>query len=421
MNETTFKLWSPKHKMWVLAVFSFILIGFGLVSATPQELGRGLWDIIIHPDVLITDYIAIGGLGAAFMNAGLLTLLITVMMAKSKQPFNGIAFAAVFTVAGFAFLGKNLLNVWPIILGSALYAKRRNEPLSTYLYVSLFGTAMSPLITEFIFHLYLPLGLNLLAGALVGLVIGYIVPPLAAHFAKAHQGYNLYNVGFVAGVLLTGVAALLQSFGYVHVPNAIFADDYHWKLIIFAYALNIFLLVVGFATDTKPLSDLKRVMKRAGNAPTDFIVLDGFSATLINIGLCGIVATTYIWAIGGSMNGVLLGAVFTVMGFSAFGKSVRTIVPIIMGIALGGLLGIWDNSAPGMIMAALFGTALSPIPGTYGVFWGIVAGFFHGALVRQTGAFHAGLNLYNNGFAAGIVAMIMIPILQAITKKKPPA
>jgi len=113
---------------------------------------------------------------------------------------------------------------------------------------------------------------------------------------------------------------------------------------------------------------------------------------------------------------VLLGAIFTVMGFSAFGKTPRTILPIMIGIFCGGLLGVWDVSAPGMIMAALFGTALSPIPGKYGIFWGIVAGFFHGALVRQTGSFHAGLNLYNNGFAAGIVAMIMIPILQVIAK-----
>jgi len=416
MNENTFKLWSARHKMWVLAIFSLVLIVFGLVSAPPAELLGGLWEIIIHPDVLIIDYIAIGGLGAAFLNAGLLTALCTFILAKSKQPFNGIAFAAIFTVAGFAFLGKNLLNVWPIILGAALYAKRRGEPLTTYIYISLFGTAMSPLITEVIFHLNLPLGANLLSGTLLGVGIGYILPPLSAHFSKAHQGYNLYNVGFVAGLLLTAVAALLQSFGYTAAPNAIFAEAYHWKLIIFAYSLNVTLVAVGLATDTKPLVYLKRAFLRAGNAPTDFIVLDGFSATLINIGLCGIVATTYIWAIGGSMNGVLLGAVFTVMGFSAFGKSVRTIIPIMIGIALGGLIGVWDTSAPGMIMAALFGTALSPIPGTYGVLWGIVAGFFHGALVRQTGSFHAGLNLYNNGFAAGIVAMIMIPILQAIAK-----
>lgn len=421
MNDKhTFKLWEPREKMVVLGIFSLILIAFGLIYALGTgsflQLLYGLWEIIIHPDVLIIDYIAIGGLGAAFLNAGLLTAACTYILAKSKQPFNGIAFAAVFTIAGFSFLGKNLLNVWPILIGSALYAKTKKEPLSTYIYISLFGTAMSPVITEVIFHLDLPLAFSLLGGMLLGVGIGFVLPPLAAHFAKAHQGFNLYNVGFVAGLLLTAVAAIFKSFGYEAAPNFIFAEDYHWKLIAFSYSLNALFVVAGFATDSKTFLFLKRSSRRSGQAPTDFIALDGFSSTLANIGLNGAIATTYILAVGGHMNGVLLGAIFTVMGFSAFGKTPRTILPIMIGIFCGGLLGVWDVSAPGMIMAALFGTALSPIPGKYGIFWGIVAGFFHGALVRQTGSFHAGLNLYNNGFAAGIVAMIMIPILQVIAK-----
>jgi len=417
-DETNFKIWEPRQKMWVLAAFSALLIGFGVLYDPSINLFRGLWEIIIHPDVLIIDYIAIGGLGAAFLNAGILTAACTFILSKSKQPFNGIAFAAVFTIAGFSFLGKNLLNIWPILAGSTLYALLKKERATTYIYISLFGTAMSPIITEVLFHLDFPWTISLLAGILLGMGIGFILPPLAAHFTKAHQGFNLYNVGFVSGLLLTGLAAIFQTFGYVATPNSIFADSYHTKLIIFSYTLNLLFVVAGLATDAKAFHYLKRAYKRSGQAPTDFIQLDGFSTTLLNIGISGAVATSYILLVGGSMNGVLLGAVFTVMGFSAFGKTASNITPIMAGIYLGGLIGVWDTQAPGMIMAALFGTALSPIAGTYGIFWGIVAGFFHGALVRQTGSFHAGLNLYNNGFAAGIVAMIMIPVLQAIIKPR---
>jgi len=32
------------------------------------------------------------------------------------------------------------------------------------------------------------------------------------------------------------------------------------------------------------------------------------------------------------------------------------------------------------------------------------------------GSLHAGLNLYNNGFAAGIVASVLVPVILAVTR-----
>ena len=63
--------------------------------------------------------------------------------------------------------------------------------------------------------------------------------------------------------------------------------------------------------------------------------------------------------------------------------------------------------------------ALAPIAGRFGWHWGIVAGFLHSSAALSVGPVHAGLNLYNNGFAAGIVAAVLVPVItaiQAITK-----
>ena len=51
----------------------FILVGFFLQS--PGEILQGIFTIIREPDFLITDYFIIGGVGAAFVNAGILTLV----------------------------------------------------------------------------------------------------------------------------------------------------------------------------------------------------------------------------------------------------------------------------------------------------------------------------------------------------------
>lgn len=52
----------------------------------------------------------------------------------------------------------------------------------------------------------------------------------------------------------------------------------------------------------------------------------------------------------------------------------------------------------------LFGTALAPIAGVYGFLPGMVAGWLHLAVVQNIGSVHGGMNLYNNGFSAGVVA-----------------
>jgi hypothetical protein len=71
---------------------------------------------------------------------------------------------------------------------------------------------------------------------------------------------------------------------------------------------------------------------------------------------------------------------------------------------------------PSLILAALFATTLAPIAGRFGWYWGIAAGLVHSSVALNVGYLHAGLNLYNNGFAAGIVAAVLVPIIMAVRR-----
>ncbi|MGL4374345.1 MAG: DUF1576 domain-containing protein, partial [Turicibacter sp.] len=137
------KNWTDKDKMLLITLFALSLIGFGFLVSSPIEIIKGLYQIIIFPDNLITDYIVVGGVGGAFVNSGLLTLVFIFICWKNKIHFNGVTFAALFLLAGFSFLGKNILNVWPVVLGVYLYAKYQKQKFSKYIYIALFGTAMA--------------------------------------------------------------------------------------------------------------------------------------------------------------------------------------------------------------------------------------------------------------------------------------
>ena len=67
-------------------------------------------------------------------------------------------------------------------------------------------------------------------------------------------------------------------------------------------------------------------------------------------------------------------------------------------------------------MGAVFAVGLSPIAGQFGVVAGMLAGMLHGAVVVCTSELYGGLNLYNNGFSTGLVAIIMVPMLESFIK-----
>jgi Protein of unknown function (DUF1576) len=68
------------------------------------------------------------------------------------------------------------------------------------------------------------------------------------------------------------------------------------------------------------------------------------------------------------------------------------------------------------VLAALFGTTLAPIAGRFGWHWGLLAGFVHSSVAQTVGQLHGGLVLYNNGFAAGLVAAVLLPVILALRR-----
>ena len=99
--------------------------------------------------------------------------------------------------------------------------------------------------------------------------------------------------------------------------------------------------------------------------------------------------TTYALAVGGDINGPVIGGILTLVGFGAYGKHIRNVIPVLLGVFLVNLINIHDVNATFAILAALFGTTLAPIAGRYGVVAGVVAGALHMSLVTNIGFLHA--------------------------------
>ncbi len=410
---------SRKGKFILLALIPAYFIAAGLFVQPIGEIGPGLVKLIVEPDFLITDYFVVGGIGAAFINAGILALMSILMIYFFNMDMTGHTITSVCLMFGFSLFGKNLLNIWAILLGIFVYAKYHKTSMSRYLYIGFYGTSLSPIITEIMQIGHWPVAGRLALSLFAGCVIGFVLPSLATHVHYAHKGYSLYNVGFAAGIIATVIVSLLKSFGFTVESRLIWSSGNDGMLFILLSVL--FGGMAGGALlfgGKEVLQAYRRILKSYGLSGTDFLKEEGGAATVFNMAVNGFFAMVMVLAVGGDLNGPTIGGIFTVVGFSSTGKHLRNIVPIMLGVCLGGAFKTWNIYDPSALLALLLSTTLAPVAGEFGWIAGIIAGFLHSSVALNVGIVYGGMNLYNNGFAGGIVAIFMVPVIQAIRDRR---
>ncbi len=400
-------------------LLSILIILYGFLLDSPHTIFQGLIKIVTSESSLITDYIELAGPGAAFVNAGIVTAISVLILHYTEDCLNGLNLTIVGLMAGFSLFGKNFINIWPIVLGTYLYAKSRRESFRKYVIASLMATCLSPVVS------YIGLGNgfgNPIAAVLVGIVIGFIILPLSAYTYRIQNGMNLYNTGFACGLIAMMLVPLMDSMGATPLTYNHWASGYN---VLFGLSLSLLCLVliaIGFLAFGLPFwatwAGYRRLLQTSGRSPSDYLRMLGPGPVLVNIGVNGLVAMAIILLVGGDLNGPTLGGIFTIMGFGAFGKHIFNMVPPMLGVIIGGTFLHWNLSDSASQLAILFCTTLAPLSGYFGWQYGILAGFLHSSVVLFTASPVAGMNLYNNGFAGGLVAIVLYPLIIAIAEHR---
>lgn len=403
-----------KKKISELVIFLYIfsLLIIGLLLQPINILLDGLYKILTSPGMLITDYMVVGGVGPALVNASLVGLIGFFLIKVNSVPIIGPSIASLFIMIGFGLFGKNIWSILPIFLGVYVYSKIKKQRFRTYIYPALFGTALAPLVSQAVFGF----GLGLWAGVLLGTLAGMILPPLSSHLLKTHEGYNLYNVGFTCGFTGLLLYNILRGFGFTSEIVVLWGTEFDPLIRLIIIPMSLSMIILGYFLNKRSFKGYKEIFKYPGVLITDYTAIAGFGNTLVNMGLVGLIGILYIELVNGSYNGPTLGALLTIIGFGAFGKNPKNIIPVMIGVFIGTLLSTHEANAAGPLLAGLFVTCLAPLAGKFGPLVGILAGFCHLAVVSYVGVLYGGLNLYNNGFAAGIVATIFIAIIQGLKR-----
>jgi hypothetical protein len=386
-----------------------------------EDILRGLYKIVTTEDALITDYVLVAGPGAALVNSAIVTAIAICVLYLAEDTLNGMTLVEMGLMSGFSLFGKNFVNIWPILAGTWLYTKLRKQPLAGNIGIGLMATALAPIVS----YIALDNGWGgPVEGVMAGLAIGFVMPPLAAYTYRIQNGMNLYNVGFACGLVAFICVPLMASMGADPTTHYRWAKGYDLPFGVLLGTICAGLIIIGLFFSRKPIwaswAGYRRLLQTSGRAPSDYLRMFGPAPVLINTGVNGLIGMAYILLSGGDLNGPTVGGILTIMGFSAFGKHAFNILPVMAGVAVGSVVMDWSLTDSAVQLACLFCTTLAPVAGYFGWGYGVLAGFLHSSVVLYTGSPVAGMNLYNNGFSGGLVAIVLYPAIMAIARHRKP-
>ena len=370
---------------------SITLAAFFLAS--PEKLISGMEQIVRSPSNLITDYVHIAGVGAAFLNSGLVTLSSLFLLRKHKHHFCSLTVSVIMMLSGFSFFGKNIVNSAPIILGCLIYLRIHHSGRQDLLVMGLLSTCLSPIVSTIYCapdHSALS---NKFIALIAGLLIGYTILPIF-EFLKVHtKELNLYNMGFSAGFIgVIGNLTTRNILAIKIVPHDLSFEHHHALLIFLAALFTLpFLVFLYF---------YKKNIDRSKHLFLDLKKIARFS-------LYGYLAVIFTLLLKVPLSGILVGAILTFAGFSMYNFKFRYFFFPALGVFLTALLLYRDAATTNNIVIILFASTLSPMTRKYGLVTGTLSGALFSLITRNTQYLTAGINLYNCGFAGGITVLLM--------------
>ncbi len=420
----------------VFALLSGAFIIAAVFMPDGANMISGLWQIMSQPGKISTNYFELGGVAATFLNMGLVGLcFLGLILAFHGTANNVTTFGFILTV-GFSAWGINVLNIWPTVLGVLLYCLVKKEKPGANINAMLFSTGIAPIISDLLvrYPYAEAVGFNLpglLIALAVGILIGFTLPAGLAHAPAVHKGYDLYSAAvpicFTAFFLN---AALYKTMG-IALPSAPAAETLQ---VAAQGAVNIFCcilfggcIVFALLLGCKPRDYL--ALLRSEDHVASVSGRLGNAVMMMNLGVYGLFILAYYNLIGATFNSITLGVIFCMLCACNSGSHPGNVWPIMLGYGLasvvcGILSGIAGGSftlginAQAIVVGLCFANGLSPITSKYGWFWGMVSAVGHYLLVTSVPNMHGGFCLYNGGFTAAVICLLLVPQLERFCKTK---
>ena len=421
---------------WVFGIWTAAFLIAAACMPDRGSMGTGFARILMSPCKLSTNYFSVGGYAATFLNVGLVSLVFLGMILLFRVQPGKVSVLAFLLTSGFCFWGINVLNIWFPVLGVLLYCLVKKEKPASQMNAMLFSTGVTPLISELM--LRYPYGevvgfhfSGVLIALAVGLSVGFFLPAGLTHSPAVHKGFDLYSAALPVGMMTFFFNALLYKTMGLSVPAGPDASTYAVAsgVIVNGFFGALFVLCIAgaFLLGCRP-KDYWKLLR--GPKPESTVAgTYGNGIFLMNMGLYGLFILAYYNLVGASFNAITAGIILCMLSCCNDGSHPGNVWPILLGYgAASWLCGILSGAvggtfsgaihAQGLLVGLCFASGLSPISSRYGWQYGFLASIMHYLLVTSVPAIHGGFCLYNGGFTAALICLILIPELERFVGTK---
>ena len=420
-------------------LFGFFCAAFLIAAVCMPDrasMFTGLWQIVSNPSKISTNYFAVGGYAATFLNMALVGFACLALYVGLKATATNVSNLAFILTLGFCSWGINIVNMWPSMLGVVVYCLVKKEKLGANVNAMLFSTGIAPLITELMVRYphAEAVGFNIvgiLLSLAVGFVIGFFLPAGLANSPKVHKGFDLYSAALPIGMTAFFLQATLYKTMGVALPNP---PDASTLQVASRLTVNVFCCVVfglcvvfAFILGCRP-KDYWELLRDPALV-TNFSSTYGNPVFLMNVGVYGLFILAYYNLIGATFNGVTLGVIFCMLACCNSGSHPGNVWPIMLGYVVASTVFGWLSTLAGgsfagavnaqaIVVGLCYANGLSPIADKYGWQYGFLAAMMHYVLVTSVPALHGGYCLYNGGFTAALICLILVPSLERFCRTK---
>lgn len=433
------KIRSMSEGEFLKLFFAFFTAAFliaAVIMPDRASMLTGLWQILSQPSKLSTNYFFIGGYSATFLNMGLVGLICLLLYIVFKATPTNVSTLAFVLTLGFGSWGINILNVWPTIFGVMIYCVVKKEKFGANVNAMLFSTGIAPLITDLMIRYpnAEAIGFNLegiLIALAVGFFIGFFLPAGLANSPKVHKGFDLYSAALPVGMTAFFLNATLFKTLGVALPAGADAAQLQVasRLTVNTFCILLFgaCILIAFALGCCPKDYWQLIIDP--ELVTNFSSTYGNPVFLMNVGVFGLFILGYYNLIGASFNGVTFGIIFCMLATCNSGSHPGNVWPIMLGYIVastvcgmisplvGGTFTFAVN-AQAICVGLCYANGLSPIADKYGWRYGFLAAVMHYLLVTSVPTLHGGYCLYNGGFTAALICIILVPSLERFSRDK---
>ena len=405
---------------------SFLIAAFFMPDRA--DMIPGLLKIFSNPTLSGTSFFNVGGYAATFLNMALNGYICTALFWIPGDKLLHASTLVTILTTGFGAWGIHIVNMWPTMLGVLVHCLVKKDRIGDHTNAFLFSTGLAPFMSELMLR-YPNAGVTgfslqgILLAVLVGSVAGFFIPAGLDNSPSVHKGFALYSAALPVGMtafLMQG--ALYKAMG-VEIPGPVTDLSMESPFIVNSFCGILFgtCVLAALLIGCTPRDYWYLLMDP--DQTMDFAATDGNAAFLMNVGCYGLFILFYYNLIGAPFNGITFGVIFCMLSTCNAGSHPFNVWPIMLGYGLASqiflhLSPIFSSNftqhlhSQSIVVGLCYANGLSPIADKYGWIYGMLAAMMLFCMVTTVPELHGGMCLYNGGFTAALVCLLLVPGLE---------